>query len=283
MNNLADPFVVPSAESAVEATGLDARTTRSTTHLVLIPSYNPGPKVFDTVREARRQWNPVWVVVDGSTDGTAEELEALACRDSGLRVIVLPRNGGKGTAVLHGIEQAAAAGYTHVLTMDSDGQHPSVLIPEFMRASGHDVGAMVLGRPVFDRSAPFERVLFRRLSNFFTNLETLWAGIGDSLYGFRVYPIEPLRQVMRQSRWMRRFDFDPEVAVRLCWSGVRPISVPAPVRYFRADEGGVSHFNYLRDNWLLLRMHLRLVAGFVYRLPHLLGRRQRGRAPSTLL
>ena len=40
----------------------------SATHLVLIPSYNAGPKLFETVRDARRAWTPVWVVVDGSTD-----------------------------------------------------------------------------------------------------------------------------------------------------------------------------------------------------------------------
>lgn len=261
MNDMAEPLVV------------DVGVTRSTTHMVLIPSYNPGPKVFDTVREARRQWNPVWVVVDGSTDGTAAQLEAMARVDEGLRVIVLPRNGGKGAAVLRGVDLAAAEGYTHVLTMDSDGQHPATLIPEFMRASGYDTTAMVLGCPVFDRSAPFERVLFRKVSNMFADIETLWAGIGDSLYGFRVYPVGPLREAMRENRWMRRFDFDPEVVVRLCWNGVRPISIKAPVRYYRADEGGVSHFHYLRDNWLLFRMHMRLVAGFVRRLPHLLSRR----------
>ena len=270
MNNMAEPYIAT------------ATAVRSTTHLVLIPSYNPGPKVFETVREARRQWNPVWVVVDGSTDGTAAQLEALARDDAGLEVIVLPENGGKGAAVLHGVDRAAAAGFTHVLTMDSDGQHPASLIGEFMRASGHDTEVMVLGKPVFDGSAPFERVLFRKVSNFCTDFETLWAGIGDSLYGFRVYPVEPLRQVMRQSRWMRRFDFDPEVAVRLSWLGIRPISVPAPVRYFRSDEGGVSHFNYLRDNWLLFRMHLRLAFGFLLRLPSLLlGKRHGKRRPHT--
>ena len=61
---------------------------------------------------------------------------------------------------------------------------------------------------------------------------------------------------MRRQPWMRRFDFDAEAVVRLCWRGVRPINVPAPVRYFRADEGGVSHFNYWRDNALLTWMHL---------------------------
>ena len=249
------------------------RAYTPTTHLLLIPSYNPGPKVFDTVREARRQWMPVWVVVDGSTDGTAAGLQALAASDPGLRVIVLPENVGKGAAVLHGIELAAAEGFTHVLTMDSDGQHPAELIPQFMAASVARPDAMVLGLPVFDASAPALRVRGRKVSNWWANLETLWMGIGDSLFGFRVYPIVPLMRVMRGQRWMRRFDFDPEAVVRMGWLGVPPVNIPAPVRYFRADEGGVSHFNYARDNLLLTWMHTRLFFGFLVRLPLLAARR----------
>jgi hypothetical protein len=78
---------------------------------------------------------------------------------------------------------------------------------------------------------------------------------------------------MRGQRWMRRFDFDPEAVVRMCWRGVRPINLPAPVKYFRAEEGGVSHFDYLRDNALLTWMHTRLFAGFVVRLPRLVLRK----------
>jgi len=247
----------------------------SASHLVLIPSYNPGPQVYATVRAARAQWSPVWVVVDGSTDGTADGLLDMAAHDPGLKVWVLPENQGKGAAVLHGLEQAAAQGFSHVLTMDSDGQHPAGLIPEFMAASQQAPRAMVLGVPVFDASAPNLRVQGRKVSNGWANLETLWAGIGDSLYGFRVYPVDPLRQVMRRQRWMRRFDFDPEAVVRLCWRGVRPVNLPAPVKYLRTDEGGVSHFNYLRDNALLSWMHLRLMLGFLLRLPVLIVRRLR--------
>lgn len=78
---------------------------------------------------------------------------------------------------------------------------------------------------------------------------------------------------MRGQRFMRRFDFDPEAAVRLAWAGVPPVNLPARVRYFSADEGGVSHFKYLRDNTLLTWMHTRLFLGFLVRLPVLLGRR----------
>ena len=252
---------------------------RSASHLVLIPSFNPGEQVYRSVVAAREHWNPVWVVVDGSTDGTADGLAALANCDPGLRVIHLHTNRGKGAAVLAGLEAAHAEGFTHALTMDSDGQHPADLIPDFMAASMAQPEAMILGKPVFDASAPLLRVRGRKVSNWWANLETLWMGIGDSLYGFRVYPVAALRGVMRGQRWMRRFDFDPEAVVRLAWRGVRPVNVDAPVRYLSADEGGVSHFNYWRDNVLLTWMHMRLLVGFVFRLPLLAIRRLRGGEP----
>jgi glycosyltransferase involved in cell wall biosynthesis len=251
------------------------------THLVLIPSYNPGPGVQATVRAARAQWNPVWVVVDGSTDGSPELLQSMAATDPGLKVMIQPVNRGKGAAVLAGIEAADAKGYTHVLTMDSDGQHPADLIPRFMQVSKADPSAMVLGRPVFGPEAPALRVNGRKVSNGWANLETLWMGIGDSLYGFRVYPVGPLKAIMRRHRFMRRFDFDPEAVVRLCWAGVRPVNVDAPVRYLSAEEGGVSHFRYLRDNTLLTWMHTRLFLGFLLRLPLLVWRRVRPTGAAT--
>jgi glycosyltransferase involved in cell wall biosynthesis len=248
---------------------------RSATHVVLIPSYNPGPAVYETVREARRFWNPVWVVVDGSTDGTPAELRKLAATDSGLRVLELPRNRGKGAAVLHGLRAAAAEGYTHALTMDSDAQHPAPRIPEFMARSIAQPASLILGAPVFDASAPRIRVRGRKLSNWCTYLETCGPEIDDSLYGFRVYPIADLVAVMRRQPWMRRFDFDPEAAVRLVWRGLPAVNVPAPVRYLRPEEGGVSHFNYYRDNLLLTWMHTRLILEGLLRLPMLLSRKLR--------
>jgi hypothetical protein len=245
----------------------------SATHLVLIPSYNTGETVYRTVREARQYWEPVWVVVDGSSDGTDKGLSEMAASDPGLKVFVLPHNQGKGSAILHGLHAAAEAGFTHALAMDADGQHPAGMIPQFMALSQQNPDAVVLGRPVFDASAPALRVRGRKISNWWTNLETLWQGVGDSLFGFRVYPVQPLQEVMENSPWMRRFDFDTEAVVRLCWRGIRPLNLDSPVKYLRPEEGGVSHFNYLRDNILLTWMHTRLFFGFLFRLPLLLWRK----------
>lgn len=251
----------------------------STTQLVLIPSYDTGPKVYETVAAARAVWNPVWVVVDGSRDGTVEGLQAMAAQDPGLRVLLQPENRGKGAAVLLGLLQAQAQGFTQALTMDADGQHPAALIPAFMQAAAARPDAMILGRPVFDASAPLLRVRGRKVSNAWTNLETLGAGVADSLYGFRVYPVAALVAVMSRQPWMRRFDFDTEAVVRLAWRGVKPINLDAPVKYLTAEEGGVSHFRYGRDNVLLTWMHTRLVIEFVLRLPWLVWRRLLRRPP----
>ena len=257
-----------------------SRDLSSPRYLVLIPSYNAGRKALETVRAARASGEPVCVVIDGSTDGSDEPLLKLAQSDSGLTVLVLERNCGKGAAILHGLRHAIARDFTHVLTLDSDGQHPADLIPDFITASRAQTDALILGKPVFDHSAPRERVIGRRFCNWFVDCETLHAGIGDSLFGMRVYPARALLEVMESHRSMRRFDFDVEAAVRLVWRGTRPVNILAPVRYFTVEEGGVSHFRYLRDNVLLVGMHLRLLAGFLLRLPLLLIRRLRSR-PGT--
>jgi glycosyltransferase involved in cell wall biosynthesis len=252
----------------------------SRTHLVIIPSYNSGSQLLDTVQAALARWSPVWVVIDGSSDGSVAVLRQRLAAEPGLephlQLLEHASNRGKGAAVLTALALARAEGFTHALTMDADGQHPADLIPRFMAASEANPAAMVLGKPVFDAAAPRVRVYGRRISNTWANLETLWSGIGDSLYGFRVYPIARLQDLMLGQRWMRRFDFDPEAVVRLCWAGVRPINLPAPVRYLSAAEGGVSHFRYGRDNLLLTWMHIRLLCGFARRLPVLIQRRRAG-------
>lgn len=235
------------------------------THLVVIPSYDSGERLLDTALAALAEWPAVWVVLDGSTDGSGAPL----ARHCGVRLIRRAQNGGKGAAVLDALRLAGAAGFTHALVMDADGQHPAGHIRRFMQASQARPDAMVLGVPQFGPDAPALRVRGRRLSNWWAQLETGWAGIGDSLFGFRVYPIGKLLPIMERSASMRRFDFDPEAAVRLSWAGVPAINLPAPVRYLRPDEGGVSHFRYGRDNLLLTAMHVRLVMGALMRLPRL--------------
>jgi len=248
--------------------------------LLLIPSFNTGSELLErTVRGALAQWRDVWVVIDGSTDGSDKAAQAMLAEHSGLRLIHLPVNQGKGAAVLQGAQEAQGAGFTHLLAMDADGQHPAERIPQFIALSEKYPEAMLLGCPQFGPEAPQVRVQGRKISNAWTNLETLGWGIGDSLFGMRVYPVAPLLKAFASTRFARRFDFDTEMAVRIAWQGVPVINVPTPVKYLSREEGGVSQFRYLRDNTLLTWMHARLLMGFLIRLPLLTVRLLRGGNP----
>lgn len=254
----------------------------SPTHLVLLPSYDTGPRLITVVAEVLRHWQPVLVVVDGSIDGSELPVLELAKSEPGLSVMVLPKNSGKGAAVLAGCARAQERGFTHVLVMDSDGQHLAAGIAEFMDVSRRNPRAMVLGRPVFGPEVPFERLHGRKISVGFTRLATLGPAIADPLFGFRVYPVQPLLAVLGPRRGGRRYDFDTEAAVRLFWSDVEPINLPSPVKYFTKADGGVSHFHYLRDNLTLIGMHATLLFELLFRWPAVLRNRRRWNARRAL-
>ena len=145
------------------------------------------------------------------------------------------------------------AAYTHALTMDSDGQHPADRIERVHAQPRRRTRLPWCSAARCSMRAPRSlRVKGRKISNWWANLETLWAGIGDSLFGFRVYPIAPL---------MRR-DAPPAVDAPLrfrCRGRGAPLLARRRGRSTcqrrcatsGRDEGGVSHFNYWRDNALL--------------------------------
>ena len=244
-------------------------------HCIIIPSYNPGPLLEVTVRSVITLGFPVIVVIDGSNDGSEIPILKMSEGTSGLHVLLNQVNAGKGGAFLDGLEFASAQGFTHAVAFDSDGQHDVSDIPAFISASLKFPNAMILGVPVFGPEAPAARVNGRRVGNWWTNLETLWGGVNDSLFGFRVYPIEPSIRIMKNLKGGRRFDFDTQLAVRLYWKGVPPLNIPSKVCYPERKAGGVSHFRYLRDNLLLTWVHTRLTLTAISMLPRLIMLRAR--------
>src|SRR5471030_1989881 len=100
----------------------------STSQLVLLPTYNTGPRLREVVTEVLRHWQPVMVVVDGSTDGSEQAVIEMAKSEPALTVLLMPGNSGKGAAVLAGARTATDRGFTHALVMDADGQHPAASI-----------------------------------------------------------------------------------------------------------------------------------------------------------
>ncbi len=234
--------------------------------VIIIPSFNTGAILLTTVRRALEAAHPYHVLVslDGCRDDSAQSLAPLVDRYEGrLNIIIDSHNRGKGAAIHRGTLRARLEGYTHVLTMDADGQHPAALIPEFFRLGARYPDDLIAGQPVFGPDAPILRVLGRRVANYFAAIQTPGAELGDSLFGMRLYPIKRLISAFEQTLYARGYDFDTEIAVRVIWLGCRVHPLNVPVRYFRRSEGGVSHYNYFRDNIILAFCHFRLLCEYI--------------------
>ena len=184
-------------------------------------------------------------------------------------VLRLPVHSGKGVACVEGARRADAQGFSHVILMDADDQHDSGDIPRMMDLMRAHPQAMILGRPLFDASAPWSRRFGRLISNAWAWIETLSFDIKDSLFGYRLIPLAPFLKIAAGAPLGQRMDFDPDLVVRLFWAGVPVVTFDTRVRY---PEDGISNFNLRRDNLRLICLHTRLFFGMLFRLPQLLRR-----------
>jgi predicted LPLAT superfamily acyltransferase len=238
---------------------------------IVIPIYNHKDEIGATLARLMPHALPIFVVDDGSDEATQAVLAALAERWSPrVTLLRLPVNGGKGAAVMAGLKAARAAGYTHALQIDADGQHDAADVPRFLDAARSAPAAVVLGRPVYDASVPKARLYGRYLTHVWVWIETLSFAIPDSMCGFRLYPLDAACSLIDAVALPTRMDFDIEILVRLAWRGMRFVTIPTRVTY---APGGLSHFDVVRDNVRISKSHTRLVAGMVVRLPVLLGRK----------
>jgi glycosyltransferase involved in cell wall biosynthesis len=241
----------------------------------VVPVFNHERAVGGVIESIRAHGLPCLLVDDGSGPACARELDRLAGLD-GVELLRLPVNRGKGGAVGAGLRAAAARGYSHVLQIDADGQHDAADIPSLLAASRADPGAAICGRPVFDSSVPRLRLYGRYLTHLLVWLHTLSFDIHDSMCGFRVYPVNPVLEILDTERPGSRMDFDIAVLVHLHWRGTRLRWIDTAVRY---PADGVSHFRLGLDNLFISRMHAALFVGMLTRLPGLLARRMRGISP----
>jgi glycosyltransferase involved in cell wall biosynthesis len=217
---------------------------------VVIPVYNHGQTVAQVVRGAKA-FCPVIVVDDGSTDHTARVL----AEESGIELITLPQNRGKGAALGAGFARATQRGFTHVITIDADGQHSPDALNAFAAACRQDCRALVIGvRDLRAAGAPWTRRVSNQLSNFCFRLETRQY-LTDTQCGYRCYALAALDGLNVSSG---RYAFELEVLVKAAWRGVRLVPCPVAADYAAATSR-LSHFSPWRDMLQVSWLHLRLL------------------------
>lgn len=236
---------------------------------VLIPCYNHGAMLASVLARLAPFNLPVIVVDDGSDARTKQHIAALDAPQ--LRVLTLPHNQGKGAAVIAGLRAAAAAGFSHALQLDADGQHQVEDTSRMLAEAERYPHCLISGQPQYDASIPKSRLYGRYITHFWVWVETLSFSLKDSMCGFRVYPLAASLELCDRRAIGQRMDFDTEIMVRLYWQGTPSRFIRTRVTY---PPSGVSHFDALHDNLRISWMHTRLFFGMLPRIPQLLSRRR---------
>ena len=238
---------------------------------VVVPHYDHVEQFGHFLPHLAAQGLDLVIVDDGSPEAVFEELECLVERYApGAMLLRHAHNQGKGGAVMTSLEAAFAAGYSHALQIDADGQHDAGAIDRFVTTAREFPGDLICGKPMFDESISGLRYYSRYITLYLCWLQALSTEIRDALCGLRLYPLAAVVPLIKRRRLGKRMAFDPEILVRCCWAGIRLRYLPVNVQY---PESGRSHFHYVGDNLELAWMHVRLVIGMLLRLPVLVTRR----------
>lgn len=203
----------------------------------LIPAFNEVSYVGSVVEGALRHVDEALVIDDGSTDGTAA-----VARAAGATCLGWPANRGKAVALRAGVEFAAARGFTHVVTLDGDGQHRPDDIPSLVQTA-QDTGAdLVIGTRPFDptlmpRSRYFSNTIGSKIASTLVGRE-----IRDSQCGFRLYRLDKLRRLRLRSR---SYEFEMEVLIKMARAGW--VIAHAPVAMVYDNGRARSKMKPVRD------------------------------------
>lgn len=229
---------------------------------ICIPVYNHPNTVVEVINDCLRFTEyPIFVVDDGS-DVPVEKLyrEKMGLNHSEMitRIHFLreTKNRGKGHALQKGINETVRQGFTHMVSIDADGQHLPEEISKLITSSVASPWAMIIGdREMQTQNVPKSSVFGKAFSNFWIKYETD-KFVGDSQSGFRIYPLFFLQTMKFLTV---RYDFEVEVLTRLLWKGIEVKSTPVTVKYFTSDKR-VTHFNKFKDNLRLTILNTLLVS-----------------------
>ncbi len=234
---------------------------------VIIPTYNHYQHLQATIEELGQE-TPVIIVDDGSDSSCKKILQGIASDQPGVKLIRLQQNQGKGAAVITGLKHAHEEGFSHALQIDADGQHDTKDLPHFISRAQNLPHAIIAGVRRYEEM-PSKRRYGRMITDFWVWVNTLSLTIKDSMCGYRLYPLAETMPLISGTTVGQRMDFDTDILVRLYWRGLEVEQLETRICYHPDND---SHFDLLRDNIRISKMHTRLFFGMLIRLPTLIAR-----------
>lgn len=233
--------------------------------VVVAPTFNNDAALANVLERISATGMTAIVVNDGSTDNTADILEKWHRQDEPHRLVERHAvNRGKAAALATGFRRARQLGFTHAITIDTDGQLAPEQLQRFADAAEKNPCALVLGERNPDEC---DVPASRRLGWWMTALG-LWLEtgrhIGDSQCGYRAYPLASF-DVVRCGAG--RFAFESEVITRALWAGCPLVRVPVSCHYPPPGEG-CSHYKTFLDSVYIFLLHALLAIRRLVPIPH---------------
>lgn len=210
---------------------------------VLVAAYNEAPVISCVVRSALQAVpsSEVLVVDDGSTDGTAQTAAA-----AGARVLQLPANGGKGSALRQGLSEAQGE---VIVLIDGDGQDDPAEIPRLLEALVPEVD-LVIGSRFIGHFEPGAITPVNRWGNrFLTSVINLLfsTALTDTQAGFKALRADTLQRIKLSAS---RFDIEVDLLLGVLRAGGRIVEIPV---HRAPRKHGESRLNSLLDGARILR------------------------------
>jgi len=245
------------------------RSARTQRYSLLIPAYNAAvtlPQVLQRISDqVWQQVTTVWIVDDGSSDGTAEQIRAFAARQSKIKGIYLPRNQGYGNACKQALQRIREQQVDCAACVHADGQYAPEELPHLLSTLAERELDLLQGSRLAQATAlsggmPLYKYLAGHALTAIGNL-ALGLQMTDYHSGYLVYGRRALDGIPFD-RLSDSFDFDLEVIAAGRALGLALGETPIATHY--GDE--VSHLRVIPYGLRVLRVHLRYAGGYYRRL-----------------
>ena len=229
--------------------------------LILIPSYKPNSMLLDFLGELKKLGLEDVLIVD---DGSGEEYKGVyreaVEKYPGCEIIYHAVNLGKGRALKTGFNHALNKydDLLGVVACDSDGQHPADTVKKAGEAMKEHPDKLILATRRFlkGKNVPVSNFLGNMITIFVFKLLT-GLSFSDTQCGLRAFPKSVMQKMIKTQG--ERFEYENIMLLDVRVEKIDYCEIPMDAIYFE-EEKQISHFNKLRDSFLIYKSILKFAA-----------------------